>query len=115
MSKPFEFADFVDEFKVSFIASYQQSEGQWNDEGDYVPGSTIPVYMDGILLPLTQNDLKYSEAGTYSTQDKKMYTQEQLEIGQTITYKHITYTIQSFKDYSDYADVYIYLARWREK
>ena len=71
--------------------------------------------MEGIILPLTENDLKYSEAGTYSVKDKKIYTTQPLELGQVIEYKGDKYTIQSFKDYSDYADVYIYLARCQEK
>jgi len=115
MDKPFLFSDFIDEFKVTFVAANEQTEGHYDDNGDYIPGANIPVLMDGILLPLTENDLKYSEAGTYSTQDKKIYTLEPLEIGQTINYKGVDYTIQSFKDYSDYADVYVYYARWREK
>lgn len=114
MSKPFEFADFIDEFKVKFSFT-KAVDGYWNDEGDYIPGETKTVEMAGIVLPLTEDDLKYSEAGTYSTEDKKIYTLEPLENGQVITYKGNDYTVQSFKDYSEYADVYIYIARYREK
>lgn len=114
MSKPFEFADFIDEFKVKFSFT-KAVDGYWNDEGDYIPGETKTVEMAGIVLPLTENDLKYSEAGTYSTKDKKIYTTQPLELGRVIEYKGDKYTIQSFKDYSDYADVYIYLARCQEK
>lgn len=114
MSKPFEFADFVEEFKVPFIAYQEAEEGHWDDNGDWIPGGEpVPVNMEGIILPLTENDLKYSEAGTYSVKDKKIYTTQPLELGQTIEYKGEKYTVQSFKDYSDYADVYIYLARCR--
>jgi hypothetical protein len=111
--KAFEFADFVNEFKVSFTA-YVESEGHWNDAGDWVEGGETPVSMVGILLPLTENDLQYAENGTYSVKDKKIYTTEQLELGQKVEYKGSSYTVQNFKDYSDYADVYIYFARWRE-
>jgi len=114
MSKPFEFADFIDEFKVPFTFT-KVEEGHWNDNGDYIPGGETTVQMEGIILPLTENDLKYSEAGTYSVKDKKIYTTQPLEVGQVFEYKGDPYTIQSFKDYSDYADVYIYLARYRGK
>jgi hypothetical protein len=114
MNKPFEFAEFVDEFKVPFTA-IQSEDVQWQDNGDPIPGDKPPVQMEGIILPLTENDLKYSEAGTYSVKDKKIYTTQPLELGQVIEYKGDPYTIQSFKDYSDYADVYIYLARYRGK
>lgn len=114
MSKQFEFADFVDEFRVDFT-SFVQTEGYYNDDGDFVKGVEIVTPGYGIMLPLTQNDLRYSEAGTYSTNDKKIYTVDPLALGQEVEYKGSRYTIQSFKDYSDYADVYIYHARWREK
>ncbi|MED1711716.1 hypothetical protein [Heyndrickxia sporothermodurans] len=114
MSKPFEFADFVDEFKVPFI-SIVKVDGHWEDGGDWIPGGEKSAEMQGILLPLTQEDLRYSEAGTFSVKDKKIYTVEPLEEGQQIEYKGDKYTVQSFKDYSDYADVFIYHARWREK
>jgi hypothetical protein len=113
MTKQFEFADFVEEFKVDFTA-YVTTEGQWADNGDWIPGGETPVQMVGIMLPLTQNDLKYAENGIYSVKDKKIYTVSPLELGQMIEYKDDKYTVQNFKDYSDYADVFIYYARWRE-
>lgn len=114
MVKPFEFADFVDEFEVPFIY-HDHKEGYWNEDGNYVEEQEIPVDMSGIVLPLTDDDLRYAEAGTYSTKEKKIYTVDPLEEGRVVEYKGDKYTIQSFKDYSEYADVYIYLMRWREK
>lgn len=109
--KPFEFADFVEEFQVPFVAC-EESEGRWADNGDWIPGSKVSVNMVGIILPLSEDDLRYAEAGTYSEKDRKIYTTQPLKIGQKIEYKGIPYTIQNFKDYSDYADVFIYYARW---
>lgn len=114
MAKPFEFADFVDEFQVPFTY-FGHTEGYWDNNGDYIEPKDEPIPMTGIVLPLTENDLKYAEAGTYSQKEKKLYTVLPLEEGRLIDYKGDAYTIQAFKDYSEYADVYIYLARWREK
>lgn len=114
MTKQFEFADFVDEFKVEFTV-FTESEGYWNDAGDWIPGGETVTQMVGIMLPLTDNDLKYAENGTYSVKDKKIYTTEQLQLGQKVAYQGNKYTVQNFKDYSAYADVYIYIARWREQ
>ena len=112
MSKQFEFADFVEEFKVPFIA-YEKREGYWADNADWVPvGQLFPINLIGIILPLTEDDIRYSESGTYSAKDRKVYTTSNLENGQRIKYKGITYTIQSLKDYSEYTDVNIYFARW---
>jgi hypothetical protein len=114
MSKQFEFADFVQEFKVNFTA-IEQSEGHYADNGDWIEGTETSIPMVGILLPLTQDDLRYGENGMYSVKDKKIYTTEELKVGQIIEFKGDRYTVQNFKDYSSYADVYIYYARWREQ
>jgi hypothetical protein len=114
--KPFQFADFIEEFKVTFTAYQEQEsdEGYYNDEGDWVGGGLVPVQMIGIILPLSEDDLKYVEQGTYSVKDRKLYTTQPLQLGQKIEYKGTQYTVQNFKDYSDYADVYIYYARCAE-
>lgn len=112
--KQFQFADFVDEFKVSFIA-YTETDGYYNEFGDWIEGSKEPVGMVGIVLPISDDILRYSEAGTYSTKDKKLYTTVPLQVNQVIEYKGDLYTVQNFKNYSEYADTYIYIARWREK
>lgn len=115
MSKQFEFADFIEEFQVEFTA-YNPSGGGWSrDTMDYEKKTIIPKKMVGILLPLSENDLKYAPQGTYSEKSKKLYVLEPLELNQEIEYKLDRYVIQSFKDYSDYADVYIYYAAWRDK
>lgn len=112
--KAFAFADFVDEFKVPFVY-IETSEGYWNDAGDWVEGGETRTEMHGIVLPLSEDDLQYAEAGTYQAKDKKVYTTQPLQLNAEIEYKGDRYTIQNFKDYSEYADVYIYYARWREK
>lgn len=113
MNKPFEFADFVDEFRVPLLYLDHQ-EGFWNDEGDYVEEQELPRPMSGIVLPLSDDDLRYAEAGTFSKREKKVYTTIPLQEGRQVEYNGDRYTIQSFRDYSEYADVYIYLMRWRE-
>jgi hypothetical protein len=114
MNKPFEFADFVEEFEVPFVY-IEKTDGHWADNGDWIEGGTTSIPMTGIILPLSEDDLQYAETGTYSVKDRKIYTTQPLELNGEIEYKGDRYTIQNFKDYSDYSDVYIYLARWREK
>ena len=143
--KQFEFADFVEEFKVSFtvldeiINGYYDDEGRWiegkdtlvNDtvyyQGDFTLGSVdettpsgqglsdadaeTPRTMEGIILPLTNDELQHESNGVYTTKDRKIYVTSPLKIGQRIEYKNQLYTIDSEKDYSDYADVYIYFAK----
>jgi hypothetical protein len=109
------FKEMVEENSVPFIA-HVESTGHYADNGDWISGEgPTTVEMDGIILPLSDDDLKYTEAGTYSIKNRKIITTQPLEFNQNIEYKGAVYTVQNFKDYSDYADVFIYFARWREK
>ncbi|OES45232.1 hypothetical protein [Domibacillus iocasae] len=107
------FAPMVQENGKPFTA-FQKPVGEKGRyvAGDWVEPESIPVPSFGVILLFSDDDLRYSEAGTYSTKDRKLYTIDPLEQGQEIEYKGIRYTVQQFKDYSDYADVFIYVARW---
>lgn len=106
------FKEMIDENSVPFIALIE-SEGHYEDDGDYVEGGEPePVEMVGVILPLSDDDLRYAEGGTYSVKDRKVYTTQALKLGQKIQYKKTNYTVQNFKDYTDFTDVFIYLARW---
>lgn len=118
MGKQFEFADFVDEFKVSFmLEELQKTDGYYDDDGEWVLGGTdaVPIVKEGIVLPLSEDDLKYAENGVYSVREKKLYTVFEIPFESIVIYKGDKYTVQAFKDYSEYADVFIYLMRWRKK
>ncbi|MFS0878020.1 hypothetical protein [Solibacillus isronensis] len=118
MSKQFEFSDFVDEFRVKFeLPESVIAPGYYDDDGEWVPPNTAAklVEKEGIILPLVENEEKYAENGVYTTKGKKLYTIFPIEEGTIIQYNGDSYTVQAFKDYSEYADVFIYLMRWREK
>lgn len=108
--KHFVFADFVSEFEVDFV-SLDQSKGNYNDSGKWIQGTETPRPLKGIILPLSQDDLKFDPNGKYTTADKKLYTVDQLQIGQRIQYDGQYYTIEQEKPYQAYADVFIYFAK----
>ncbi|KNH23920.1 hypothetical protein ACS78_08180 [Priestia megaterium] len=113
MPEIISFKEMVVENGVPFVAIVEQEGGYYEDAGDWVPGgSPQPENRFGVILPLSGDDLRYSESGTYSVKDRKVYTIEALNPGQKIEYKGIPYTVQNFKDFTDYTDVFIYLARW---
>lgn len=114
MSKPFQFADMVNDFYVPFML-FTKTEGYYDKSGDWHKGEEIAEERGGIVLPLSEDDLRFVESGSYNEKNKKIYTTEPLEQNAMIEYKGDKYTITTFKDYSDYADVFIYYARWREK
>lgn len=108
--KHFEFADFVDEFAVNFEA-IDEAEGHYNDAGKWIAGEPTPRPMEGIILPLTNDDLKHEANGSYTVKDRKVYTTQPLKIGQKVKYNNLTFTVDQEKPYNDYADVYIYFAK----
>lgn len=113
------FKDVIDEQGVPFIAHLETPGAYVN--GEWVEGIKAVKDCFGVILPLsvgTQSvgeSLEYAENGVYSLKDQKLLTTDTLPTGTLITYKGRTYTIQDFKDLSDYTDVNIYIARWRQK
>ncbi|MFP7414359.1 MULTISPECIES: hypothetical protein [Priestia] len=116
MPKTISFKRMVEKNGVPFVAIVEGTEGYYDDAGDWVsPSVPTPENRFGVILPLSEDDLKYTIGGTYTTQDRKLYTLEPLKKGQKIQYKGVEYTVQTFKDYTDYTDVFIYVARWAEQ
>lgn len=106
------FKEVIEQNSVPFTAIIDQ-EGQYIN-GKWVQGNSVEVQMSGIILPLSNDDLKYIESGVYTVKEKKLYVVEPIKIDTKVEYKGDTYTIQSFKDLTDYTDVCIYLMRYRE-
>ena len=111
MAKQFEFADFIEEFKVTFTA-YDEQPGQYDNNGKWIPGGALaPISMDGIILPLSSDELRHEANGVYTVKDRKVYTTVPLKMGQKIEYAGDSYTIDTEKNYTAYADVFIYYAK----
>lgn len=107
------FASVIQSQGVPFIA-HLQGQGGYVD-GEWVMGQEEPKEMTGILLPLSNDDLKTAENGTYTVKEKKLLTVDLIPEGTKVEYNGQKYTLQAFKDYSLYTDVNIYLLRWRKK
>jgi hypothetical protein len=111
MNKQFEFSDFVEEFRVGFTV-FEKQLGHYDDAGKWIAGGDLaPVTMQGIILPLSNDELKHEANGRYTEKDRKIYTTKPLKRGQKLEYNGDQYTIDSNKDYTAYADVYIYFAK----
>lgn len=108
------FKEVIDENSVPFTVLSDSNEGQYIN-GKWVPNVPKEETKTGVILPLSNDDLKYIESGTYTVKEKKLLTTEPIEIGTKIRYKGDEYTLQAFKDYTEYTDVHIYLMKWREK
>jgi hypothetical protein len=109
----FEFKEMIDDYGISLTYHPPSAEKGWKENGDPIEGTPVdPVQIIGVLLPLSDDELRYVDQGTYTTKDRKIITTSELKFGQTVDYKGISYTVQNEKDYTDYSDVYIYYARW---
>lgn len=111
MAKAFEFADFVREFWVDFTVYEKQPGNRENPQRKWIEGAETPRATGGILLPLTDDDLRRDVNGVYTEKDWKLYTLEPLQVGQRMEYGGNSYTIEPSKDYSAYSDVYMYFAK----
>ncbi|OAH53083.1 hypothetical protein AWH48_12045 [Domibacillus aminovorans] len=116
MPEKISFASMIESFGVLIQVDAKVVPGYY-ERGDWVPATTQPVYALGVLLPFgTMNaagdEIRYSEAGTHKTKNRKLITLVSLKLGQTIVYKGNRYTVQEFDDFTDYTDVNMYVARW---
>lgn len=105
------FASMIEEYGVPIKAEVEAAGGYYK-QGDWIPAVTASADVLAVLLPFKEDTLRYSEAGTYSEKDRRLFTLVYLKLGQTIFYKGVRYTVQQFKDLTDYTDVKIYVARW---
>lgn len=113
--KHFQFADFVDEFRV-VLTIFDKRPGHYNDVGKWVvEGDEVPRDIWGIVLPASSNssnsdEIRFVNDGGKIERKRKIYTTEQLTIGQEVEHSGQRFTIDSENSYSAYADVFIYHA-----
>lgn len=106
------FADFVNEWKVSFSVVSPPTQDTYANNGKLIKGTT-PDSVDkvGIILPLSKNELQKNDNGNYTSYDRKIYINEPLVLGTKIIYQGETYTIDSALPQNAYTDVYRYYAK----
>ena len=81
--------------------------------GVWVPGGIEELEIeDAAVVPLSNQDLKFDEGGTYSYEDRKLYCYIDIEKGQKVKHKEKTYTVLEKKDYADFdSDLMIYVIK----
>ena len=98
---------------MSTVYRIDKAEGtrDYDNGGKYISGVETKTPFQGCIFPLTEDDLKYDEGGTYKTTDKKLYIHTQCKTGQEIESKGIRYTIQGDLDHGSSAVFYRYIVR----
>ena len=92
----------------------RETEGyhDYSKGGIWVPGGIEEIEIEGAVVPLSNEDLKFDEGGTYNFEDRKLYCYKEISKGEKIKHKDKTYTILERKNYSDFDDgLFIYFIK----
>lgn len=108
----FDFSRLIDKYAAPFTV-IDDVEGYYDQDngGVWVSEVAREIPVIGAVLPLTSEELKYDQNGTYTTADKKIFIYLKLKRGQRVIFDGKEYTVQEEKNYSPQAGVYIYYAR----
>ncbi|WP_197468177.1 hypothetical protein, partial [Fictibacillus phosphorivorans] len=92
----FEFKEMIDDYGITLTYHPPPKESGWQENGDPIEGEAVdPVQIIGVILPLSDDELRYVDQGTYTTKDRKIITTSELKFGQTVEHKGIPYTVQN--------------------
>lgn len=105
-----DFSRIIEKYSTDFTI-IEFSEGNYED-GEYVKGNEIRNPKKGAIFPMSQRKI-YNSGGNYKTQDKQLYTTQyiSLETEKFILHNKRKYKIEEDTDYSDFADIYIYILK----
>lgn len=111
----FEFSSLFAEYNRSFqYLPETKSYRDFEKGGQMIPGVQLdPVDMEGIILPLSTDDLKFDAAGTYTKQDRKLYLQEPavLQENARVAVDDLVYRVMGEKPYGHYAGFNVYFLK----
>lgn len=101
----FNFKRLIKKYSKVPVTLIKSNGGHYDylNGGEYVknPPEEI-ILIDSAVVPLSNSDLKYDEGGTYTTQDRKLYTYTSIKLGDKVSCGDAEYTVQEAKDYSDF-------------
>lgn len=112
MNKLYNFKRLIKKYSVKF-EMITQTDGAYIN-GHYQEGKETVKTITGALVPLSENKLTKS-GGTYTAKDKQLYLTTPITSplkNTKIRYKGQEYSLQQETDHSDYADAYVYMAKW---
>lgn len=85
-----------------------EGNSKWKN-GKLITGENKKV-ISGIVMPLSNKDLKNIPAGLYDFDDRKLYTKDTAEPGEKVIYGGKKYIIKSFRNWEE-ADLHIYILK----
>lgn len=110
----FDFAEVFGEWGTNFVR-LPKGEGyrDYSDGGKWKQSPGSPVTMQGIIAPMSFEELQLETGGTYTRDDRKIYVRlpAELAIDDRIQHKGNEYRVLERKDYSEHADFNVYIAK----
>ncbi len=111
----FNFKRLIKKYSKFPVFILEEKEGYRDPDqgGIWVPGTIKETELkNAAVVPLSNDDLKFDEGGTYNTEDRKLYCYKDIVKGTKIKCKDKIYTILEKRDYSDYGQgLYIYFIK----
>lgn len=115
----FYFDEVFSAFGVSFEA-IKKTEGyrDYSNGGQWIPGADLPPEpMEGIVVPLSRDDLRFDTQGRYTEKDRKVYLQKPqvLNKNDTVRFEGEDYRVFHVKNHEVYADFSVYIIKGIDK
>lgn len=112
----YEFQEIFAEHNIAFTyKKYVPGYRDYSKGGQYVEADHGPEQeASGILLPLSNDDLRYDTSGTYSREDMKVFVRFPLTLDKKdiVTVRGKEWEVQGSREYQpEYADFNIYYIR----
>ncbi|MGY4689343.1 hypothetical protein [Salibacterium sp. K-3] len=108
----FMYEEMVDLDNEIEFTLHEEVKGHYDTEiGKWVDGSVTSVQVRGVIIPLSNRELQYYEAGTYNSEDMKVYSKKDMTNGNKIEYNGDTYELQQKKFNRSFADFATYVAK----
>lgn len=104
----FDFRDLIEHYS-SDIAIIRQGEGHYDysQGGVWVPGAEERIKTRGAVIPLSARELneqlQHGEGGAYTRDDRKVYTHEDITLGEIVEHNGLSYTVAEKVGYADLA------------
>lgn len=112
----FDFSDLFAEYEIPFQRITQtDGDRDYSKGGQYIAGADLPpIEMTGMVVPLSNEDLRFEGNGRYTRQDLKIYVQSPqfLSENDVVVVRGVKYRVMPTRAYQpEYADFNIYIVR----
>lgn len=109
----FNFSRLIEKYSRDFIAVIQ-SEGHYDDSGEWVKGEQTETPMTGAIIGFKESKIFRSE-GTLTAKDKHLFMLQPFETaleGATVIYKGEKFNVEAETENADFTGVYAYVLRY---